>query len=99
LKNIFEKTKKEAQKRREIAIKFLRKKGIKFVFPEGGIAIFIRIPSSFKNAFSFAQTLLEKEKVSVAPGEIFGQRFYIRLNLAVSPEELKEGLKRIFKYY
>ena len=99
IEKYFEKTRKEAQKRRELAIKFLRKKGIKFVFPEGGIAIFIKIPSNFKNAFSFAQTLLEKEKVSVAPGEIFGQRFYIRLNLAVSTDALEEGFKRILKYY
>lgn len=95
----FFKNKKLAKERRDFAIKFLRERKIDFVFPEGGIAIFIKIPSNFKEAFSFSEKLLEKEKVSVAPGEVFGEKKYFRMNLSLPPEEVKEGLKRIAKYY
>ncbi|PIS39674.1 MAG: hypothetical protein COT33_00740 [Candidatus Nealsonbacteria bacterium CG08_land_8_20_14_0_20_38_20] len=95
----FLKTEEEARKRRDLAINFLREKKVAFILPEGGIAIFIKIPSSFKNAFSFCETLLNKELVSVAPGEIFGEKKYFRMNLAVSLANLNEGLKRIAKYY
>jgi len=95
----FSKNKKLAQERRDFVINFLKERKIDFIFPEGGIAIFIKIPSKFKNAFSFSETLLEKEKVSVAPGEIFGHKKYFRMNLALPFEDLKEGLKRIARYY
>lgn len=97
--NYFSKIKIEAKKRRDLAISLLRKKKVEFIFPEGGIAMFIKIPPSFKDSFSFAQKLLEKEKVSVAPGEIFGEKKYFRINLALPIKDIKEGVKRIIKYY
>ncbi|MDI6591469.1 MAG: pyridoxal phosphate-dependent aminotransferase [Patescibacteria group bacterium] len=95
----FEKNEKMAKERRDFATSFLRKKKIDFIFPEGGIAIFVKIPKNLKDSFSFAEKLLLKEKVSVAPGEIFGQKNYFRMNLAVPLEDLKEGLKKIAKFY
>lgn len=95
----FEKNKKMAKERKDFTISFFREKKIDFIFPEGGIAIFVKIPKNFKDSFSFAEKLLLKEKVSVAPGEIFGQKNYFRMNLAVPFEDLKEGLKKIAKFY
>jgi aspartate aminotransferase len=95
----FLKNKKLAKERRDFAINFLKEREINFVFPEGGIAIFIKIPFNFKDAFSFSETLLEKERVSVAPGEVFGHKNYFRINIALPLKDLKEGLRRIAKYY
>ena len=99
LKNYFLKIKNEVLKRIDFFTSVLKEKNIQFIKPEGGIAMFIRIPDSFENAFSFCQTLLDKERVAVAPGEIFGQRRYFRVNLAVDFNDLKETAKGIIKYY
>ena len=90
---------KKAKMRRNLAVRLLKKDKVDFVCPQGGIAIFIKIPNSFKNAFSFAEKLLKEQKVSVAPGELFGWENYFRMNLASSPKNIKEGIKRIVKYY
>ena len=97
--NFLLKNKEEARKRRDLVVSLLRKRNINFIFPEGGLAILVKIPYSFRDAFSFAQTLLEKERVSVAPGEIFGEKKYFRMNLALSQEDIKEGIQKIAKYY
>lgn len=90
---------KKAKMRRNLAVRLFKKSKIDFISPQGGIAIFVKIPDSFKNAFSFAESLLEEQKVSVAPGELFGWKNYFRVNLATSPRNIKEGIKRIAKYY
>lgn len=99
LNKYFLENKKLALERRNFAIDFFEKKHIDFIHPEGCIAIFIKIPKKFKNGFSFASHLLEKQGVSTAPGEIFGEKNYFRVNLAVSLNILKKGLDIISKYY
>ncbi len=47
----------------------------------------------------FAEMLLEKEDVGVAPGYTFGESDdeYIRICFALSPDRLAEGLDRIVR--
>ncbi|PIR71649.1 MAG: hypothetical protein COX89_00090 [Candidatus Nealsonbacteria bacterium CG_4_10_14_0_2_um_filter_37_10] len=90
---------KKAKMRRNLAVRLFKKNKVDFVYIQGGIAIFVKIPDSFKNAFSFAEKLLEEQKVSVAPGEFFGWKNYFRMNLASSPKNIREGIKRIANYY
>lgn len=90
---------KKAKTRRDLAVRLLKEKKINFIYPQGGIAIFVKIPASFKNAFSFAERLLVEQKVSVAPGELFGWKNYFRMNLATSLKNIKEGIERISSYY
>jgi aspartate aminotransferase len=99
LQKYLEKNRELAKERRDIAVDFFSKKRIDFIFPEGGIALFVKIPQRFRKASQFAKILLEREKVSVAPGEIFGEEKFFRINLAVNIEDLKEGLRRIAKFY
>lgn len=95
----FDTNKKEAKARRDMAASFLAGKNISYILPEGGIAICVKIPPSFKDTYAFAEALLSEEKVSVAPGEIFGQKNYFRMNLSLPVEDIKEGLNRIAKFY
>ena len=95
----FASIKNQAKKQRDFAISYLQKNNIDFIVPEGGIAMLIKIPTSFKNAFSFAETLLIKRNVAVAPGEVFGQSQYFRINLTVLPKYLKIILDRVSQYY
>lgn len=90
---------KKAKMRRNLAVRLFKENRINFIYPQGGIMIFVKIPNSFKNAFSFTEKLLEERKVSVAPGELFGWKNYFRMNLATSLKNLKEGIKRISNYY
>jgi len=95
----FEKAKKETMKKRDFIVSFFEINKINFVLPEGGIAIFVKIPKSFKDSFSFCDKLLEAERVAIAPGKIFGEDKYFRLNIAISLDDLKEIAKRLKKYY
>lgn len=99
LKDYLETTRNEAKKRRDLAVAFLREKKIDFIYPEGCIAVFVRIPKKYNDSFVFTDDLLEKDLVSVAPGSIFGAKKYFRMNLSVSIDMLKKGLERIAKYY
>lgn len=99
LEAYFTQNRKLGKERRDLAIAYLEKKGVDFIYPEGCIAIFIKIPDNFSNAFDFCNMLLDKEKISVAPGEIFGEKKYFRMNLAVSISNLKKGMERILKHY
>ncbi|MFH1657500.1 MAG: aminotransferase class I/II-fold pyridoxal phosphate-dependent enzyme [bacterium] len=92
-------TRAMAKERRDLAVAFLKEKNINFIYPEGCIAIFIKIPQKYKDSFAFTDDLLEKDLVSVAPGSIFGVKNYFRMNLSVSIDYLKKGLERIAKYY
>ena len=99
LESYFAGNKEMGRERRDMAISYLKKKGVDYIHPEGCIAIFIKIPKNFSNAFDFCNYLLDKEGVSVAPGEIFGEKKYFRMNLAVSLADLKKGMTRIMKHY
>ncbi len=108
-RNLFKDTKKletyfaenmaRGKKRRDLAVAAFKKAGVEYAHPEGCIAIFVKIPKEFDNSFDFCTELLNKEKISMAPGEIFGEKKYFRMNLAVSMPNLKEGLRRVLKYY
>ena len=49
---------------------------------------------------AFAMELLEKEKVAVVPGSVFGKsgEGFVRISYAYSIDELKEAIRRIGRY-
>ena len=67
--------------------------------PEGAFYILINISKTGLSSNEFADILLEKEKVAVAPGITFGptSNKYIRVALTAEIALLREGLKRIKK--
>jgi aspartate/methionine/tyrosine aminotransferase len=46
-----------------------------------------------------AQQLLEREHVSVVPGEAFGAPGCVRISYATSLERIEEGLRRFARFF
>jgi len=67
--------------------------------PQGAFYILIDISKTGLSSDEFADTLLETEKVAVAPGATFGPSAdkYIRIALTAETKLLEEGIKRIKK--
>lgn len=72
--------------------------------PEGAFYLFVRIdqllaergkPAALSGSQQFAEYILEKEAVSVVPGNGFGDDGAFRISVAAADEILKEGVARI----
>ncbi|NIA23695.1 MAG: aminotransferase class I/II-fold pyridoxal phosphate-dependent enzyme [Proteobacteria bacterium] len=86
---------------REFAISALSSiKNIRILPSEGSIFLFIDV-SKYGTGEEIAFALLEKEKVITVPGIGFGKRGedYIRISFGMEPQILKEGLKRIQRFF
>ena len=69
---------------------------LSFTRPHGGLFMFPRVNLEDFNSRNFTKTLLETQRVAVAPGEAFGgYPSHFRVSLAVTKRDLKEGVKRI----
>ncbi len=69
---------------------------VKYV-PEGAFYILVNIEETGLSSDEFADILLNKEKVAVAPGATFGPSSdkFIRIALTADEKRLEEGLKRV----
>ncbi|MGD0729468.1 MAG: aminotransferase class I/II-fold pyridoxal phosphate-dependent enzyme, partial [Candidatus Micrarchaeaceae archaeon] len=96
------------KRRRDIIVKgFSKMQGISMVKPGGA---FYAFPNISETAFarqrkqskslsdSFAEQLLEKEKVAVIPGISFGSDKHVRISYAVNDNTIKEGMERISRF-
>lgn len=88
------------EKRRNLAIEELRKEKAKFVYPEGAFYLFLDF-RDYKNIFNsdieLANFLLEKANVALVPGSAFGKEFWARISYSLKEEQIKEGIRRIYK--
>jgi aminotransferase len=86
------------ESRRNTFIKACREIGWRVKSPAGSFFAWLPVPSGFTSN-EFADYLLEKADVAVAPGIGFGEygEGYIRVGLLVDEERLKEAVKRIEK--
>ena len=75
--------------------------------PKGAFYIMVDVSGAFgksvdgeiiKDASDFCRLLLEKSLVSVVDGTAFGAPKYIRLSYAISEDDIKKGLKRIYEF-
>jgi L-glutamine---4-(methylsulfanyl)-2-oxobutanoate aminotransferase len=82
--------------RRETLIEGLKEIGWDVKAPAGSFFAWLKVPSGFSSV-EFADFLLEKTKVVVAPGVGFGEygEGYVRAGLLTSNERLKEAIRRI----
>ena len=80
---------------------------ISCIKPYGAFYIMVNVKnlygSSYRNqkitgSMTFADILLEAEKVAAVPGKAFGQDKFIRLSYATSLENIKEGLQRLREF-
>lgn len=85
------------KRRRDVALEVLREHGLYRYTPGGAFYLLVDISSTGMDSREFALRLLEEKKVAVAPGSTFGEmcRQHVRISIASSEENLREGLRRI----
>ena len=77
------------------AIRCLKPSGAFYLFPDISDVL---SPGGIRTSAQFAQSLLERERVAVTPGEAFDAPGHIRISYATSVEQLREGATRILKF-
>lgn len=85
------------ESRRNILIDGLTGIGWKVTAPKGSFFAWLKIPEGFTSSVDFADFLLEKAHIAVAPGIGFGDygEGYVRVGLLTSEKRLKEAVSRI----
>ncbi|MGF1677974.1 MAG: pyridoxal phosphate-dependent aminotransferase [Candidatus Methylacidiphilales bacterium] len=69
-----------------------------YVRPQGAFYILISIAKTGMDSITFADKLLQEEKVAVVPGLGFGDDSTIRISYAMAMNEIEEGIKRIRRF-
>ena len=81
--------------------------GVQSVEPDGAFYVMLVVDGLYGKSYngkkiddsiSFADALLEAEKVATIPGISFGADDCLRLSYSLSEEDIKEGLKRIKRF-
>jgi len=85
------------KRRRDIVDALLREKEMWASRPRGAFYAMADVSGSGMDSHSFAFKLLEETKVAVAPGMAFGEvaRDFVRISLASSEDDLREGIERM----
>jgi aspartate aminotransferase/aminotransferase len=88
------------RRRRDMALKILKRHGLFRYTPQGAFYVLIDISATGMDSNTFADRLLETQRVAVAPGATFGPlaERYIRVSMATEDHVLVEGLEKICKY-
>lgn len=84
------------ESRRNVLINGLKNIGWEVSAPKGSFFAWLKVPEPF-NSIEFADFLLEKAHIAVAPGVGFGEygEGYVRVGLLTSEERLQEAVSRI----
>lgn len=86
--------------RRKIAEQIMETLDCRFDPEQKGLFLWGRVPETIGNGEILADEILNKARVFVTPGFIFGKNGekYIRISLCAKPEKLHEALRRIKKH-
>lgn len=62
-----------------------------------GLFVWARIPEKYEDGYALSDAVLERSRVFITPGGIFGDKGdqYIRISLCATVEVLKESIQRI----
>lgn len=90
----------EYNRRRKLIVSGLNQLGLPTFEPFGAFYAFPSIRASGMDDETFAQKLLEEEKVAVVPGSAFGAggEGYVRCSYATAYEKLEEALRRMDRF-
>src|SRR5882672_9710971 len=90
----------EYDRRRRLLVDGLNRLGLTTFEPRGAFYAFPRISSTGLDSETFAQRLLEEERVAVVPGSAFGPsgEGHVRACYATAYEQLEEALVRIGRF-
>lgn len=85
--------------RRVLVEKILGELGCTWDPSQVGLFVWAKIPESYSNGEQLADELLEKARVFVTPGSVFGTNGdrFVRLSLCASEKRLEEALERVRK--
>ena len=91
---------KQYGKRCNLAAEVLKKHNLFSYNPQGAFYILVDISSTGMDSDTFADRLLDEQRVAVAPGITFGPRAgkYIRVSMATEADVVIEGMERICTY-
>jgi len=87
-------------RRRELIVSRLNEIGLETFLPQGAFYAFPKITSTGLDDETFAQRLLEEQKVAVVPGSAFGAggEGFVRCSYATQYEKIEQALDRIEKF-
>ena len=87
----------EYARRRTVAEQIMAALGCHIDPEQGGLFLWGRIPDDYRDAEQLADEVLERARVFIVPGFIFGSRGnrYVRLSLCATVDKLQEALNRI----
>ncbi|HEX6304460.1 MAG TPA: aminotransferase class I/II-fold pyridoxal phosphate-dependent enzyme [Anaerolineales bacterium] len=90
----------EYDRRRRLIVSGLNNLGLSTVEPHGAFYAFPSIAATGMDGETFAQKLLQEERVAVVPGSAFGAggEGYVRCSYATAYEKIEEALRRMEKF-
>ena len=90
----------EYNRRRELIVSGLNQLGLRTVEPRGAFYAFHSIAASGMDEETFAQKLLDEERVAVVPGSAFGPggEGFVRCSYATAYEKIEEALQRMQRF-
>ena len=88
------------RKRCNLAAEILKKHNLLSYSPQGAFYLLVDISSTGMDSDTFADRLLDEQRVAVAPGVTFGPRAgkYIRVSMATEADVVAEGMERICNF-
>lgn len=94
------KMREEYDRRRKLIVPGLNQLGLQTIEPHGAFYAFPNIMASGMNGETFAQKLLDEERVAVVPGIAFGPggEDYVRCSYATAYEKIEEALRRLERF-
>lgn len=95
-----EEMRSEYDRRRKLIVSGLNNLGLSTVEPHGAFYAFPSIVATGMDGETFAQKLLQEERVAVVPGSAFGAggEGYVRCSYATAYEKIEEALRRMDKF-
>jgi aminotransferase len=92
-----EEMRQKYDRRRQLIVTGLNEIGLETFLPEGAFYAFPKIKCSGMDDATFAEKLLEEEKVAVVPGSAFGAggEGFVRCSYATNYEKIEQALERI----
>ncbi len=90
----------EYDRRRRLIVSGLNEIGLTCVEPKGAFYAFPSVAISGMDENTFAEKLLQEERVAVVPGSAFGPsgKGYVRCSYATAYEKIEEALERIRRF-
>ncbi|MCK5402928.1 aminotransferase class I/II-fold pyridoxal phosphate-dependent enzyme [Candidatus Bathyarchaeota archaeon] len=84
------------KERVQIACEEIKGKYLNCIEPEGGMYIFPKSTIDGFQSMDFAHKLLDRKRVSVTPGDAFGEYpEHFRISLGRNKDQIREGIKKI----